>query len=107
MAHETNLVTVFGYGATGAATVDLLLARGTPVRLVQRKRPSDLPAGVEFMTCDVLKPEDVKPKKAKSSMGAGKAGAVADGGEKKKMGKINILFFSRVFRDVASIYYFE
>ena len=60
MAHETNLVTVFGYGATGAATVDLLLARGTPVRLVQRKRPADLPAGVEFMTCDVLKPEDVK-----------------------------------------------
>lgn len=31
-----------------------------------------------------VKPEDVKPKKGKSSMGAGKPSAVADGGEKKK-----------------------
>lgn len=38
-----------------------------------------------------VKPEDVKPKKAKSSMGAGKAGAVADGGEKKKMGKKDMM----------------
>jgi len=60
MAHEGNLVTVFGYGATGAATVDLLVSRGTPVRLVQRKRPAGLPAGVDFMACDVLKLDDVK-----------------------------------------------
>ncbi|MEY4783193.1 MAG: hypothetical protein RIR41_1128 [Pseudomonadota bacterium] len=60
MAHTENLVTVFGYGPTGAATVEALRARGTPVRLVQRKRPASLPAGVEFTACDVLKPEDVK-----------------------------------------------
>lgn len=60
MAHEQDLVTVFGYGPTGAATVEQLRARGTPVRLVQRRRPSTLPAGVDFMACDVLKPEDVK-----------------------------------------------
>jgi nucleoside-diphosphate-sugar epimerase len=60
MAHEENLVTVFGYGATGAATVALLLSRGTPVRLVQRKRPAGLPAGVDFMACDVFKLDDVK-----------------------------------------------
>lgn len=36
-----------------------------------------------------VKPEDVKPKK--SSMAAGKRGAVADGGEKKKMGKRDMM----------------
>lgn len=48
------LVTIFGYGPTGAATAQRLLARGTPVRIVQRKRPANLPAGAEFMACDVL-----------------------------------------------------
>lgn len=60
MAHTENLVTVFGYGPTGAATVEALRTRGTPVRLVQRKRPAGLPAGVDFMACDVLNPDDVK-----------------------------------------------
>ena len=60
MAHAGNLVTVFGYGATGAATIDRLVSRGTPVRLVQRKRPAGLPASVDFMACDVLKLDDVK-----------------------------------------------
>ncbi len=60
MAREENLVTVFGYGPTGAATVEALRSRGTPVRVVQRRRPADLPAGVDFMACDVLKPDDVK-----------------------------------------------
>ncbi len=56
----SSLITVFGYGPTGEATVASLLARGTPVRVVQRKRPANLPAGVDFMTCDVLNAEDVK-----------------------------------------------
>ena len=60
MANDENLVTVFGYGSTGAATVEQLRARGTPVRLVQRKRPAGLAAGVDFMACDVLNAEDVK-----------------------------------------------
>lgn len=60
MAREQNLVTVFGYGPTGEATVERLRARGTPVRVAQRKRPANLPAGVDFVACDVLKLDDVK-----------------------------------------------
>jgi len=60
MTSPTNLITVFGYGPTGKATVDLLHARGQAVRVVQRKRPADLPPGIEFMACDVLKADDVK-----------------------------------------------
>ena len=56
----SSLITVFGYGPTGEATVACLLARGTPVRVVQRKRPANLPAGVAFLTCDVLNADDVK-----------------------------------------------
>ena len=48
MSHQqrtTQLITIFGYGPTGEATADVLRARGTPVRVVQRKRPANLPAG--------------------------------------------------------------
>lgn len=54
-----GLVTVFGYGPTGEATVERLRARGQRVRVVQRKRPVNLPRDVEFQVCDVLKAEDV------------------------------------------------
>lgn len=54
MTTAKGLVTIFGYGPTGIATADRLRARGTPVRVVQRKRPANLPAGVEFMACDAL-----------------------------------------------------
>lgn len=60
MTTTKGLITVFGYGPTGEATVDRLSGRGQPVRVVQRKRPAHLPAGVEFMAGDLLKPEDVK-----------------------------------------------
>jgi len=60
MSRHQDLVTVFGYGPTGEATVEQLHARGTPVRVVQRRRPANLPAGVDFMSCDVLKADDVK-----------------------------------------------
>jgi nucleoside-diphosphate-sugar epimerase len=55
-----GLITVFGYGPTGEATVDRLSGRGQAVRVVQRKRPDNLPAGVEFVAGDILKVEDVK-----------------------------------------------
>lgn len=54
MTDAKGLITIFGYGPTGAATADRLRTRGTPVRVVQRKRPADLPAGVAFMPCDAL-----------------------------------------------------
>jgi nucleoside-diphosphate-sugar epimerase len=46
-------VLVIGHGPVGAATVGLLKARGQQVRVAQRKRPGDLPAGVGFTSCDV------------------------------------------------------
>jgi nucleoside-diphosphate-sugar epimerase len=49
-----GLVTIFGYGPTGEATADRLRARGTPIRVVQRRRPANLPTGIEFMPCDAL-----------------------------------------------------
>ncbi len=60
MSAAKGLVTVFGYGPTGAATVERLVARGQAVRVVQRKRPQQLPTGVEFAVCDVLDADDVK-----------------------------------------------
>lgn len=55
-----GLITVFGYGPTGEATVERLVARGPRVRVVQRRRPANLPAGVEFMACDAENADDVK-----------------------------------------------
>lgn len=60
MTNAKGLITVFGYGPTGEATVERLVARGQQVRVVQRKRPANLPAGVSFMNCDVLNADDVK-----------------------------------------------
>lgn len=54
MTTAKGLVTIFGYGPTGIATADRLRARGQAVRVVQRKRPANLPSGVEFMACDAL-----------------------------------------------------
>lgn len=51
-----NEILMIGYGPVGRATVALLQARGTPVRVTQRSRPIDLPDGVAFTPCDVLDP---------------------------------------------------
>ena len=59
MNSKQGLVTIFGYGPTGIATADALRARGQAIRVVQRKRPANLPAGVEFMSCDVLDAQSV------------------------------------------------
>src|ERR1700755_1211799 len=56
---KTGLVTVFGYGPTGEATVDRLIGRGQKVRVVQLRRPANLPPGVEFMPCDALYADQV------------------------------------------------
>lgn len=52
-------VLMIGYGPVGRATVQLLRARGTPVRVAQRSRPADLPDGVAFTPCDILDPASV------------------------------------------------
>lgn len=46
-------VLVIGYGPVGAATVDILRARGQHARVAQRKRPAGLPFDVPFTNCDV------------------------------------------------------
>jgi nucleoside-diphosphate-sugar epimerase len=56
---KNGLVTVFGYGPTGEATVDRLLARGRHVRVAQRRRPANLPPAVEFQACDALYADQV------------------------------------------------
>jgi nucleoside-diphosphate-sugar epimerase len=45
-------VLVIGYGPVGAATVDILRARGQQVIVGQRKRPASLPADIAFTACD-------------------------------------------------------
>jgi nucleoside-diphosphate-sugar epimerase len=55
-----NLVVVIGYGPVGRDVTGRLAARGTPVRVAQRKRPDDLPPGVAFVTCDALDPASVR-----------------------------------------------
>jgi len=47
-------IVVFGYGPVGRATTKRLVAQGRAVRVAQRSRPVDLPAGATFQTCDVL-----------------------------------------------------
>ena len=49
-----GLITIIGYGAVGRATARALAARGTSVRVAQRSRPADLPAGSTYVPCDVL-----------------------------------------------------
>ncbi len=60
-------ITVFGYGPTGQAVTERLLARGAQVRVAQRRRPDDLPVSVEFMACDALDADQVRRAMAGSS----------------------------------------
>lgn len=55
----TNEILVLGHGAVGRAVVAELAGKGAPVRVAQRRRPADLPAGVGFAPCDVLDPAAV------------------------------------------------
>ncbi len=56
----SDTAVVLGYGPVGRATVARLKASGRPVRVAQRSRPADLPAGVGFTPCDVRDPASVR-----------------------------------------------
>lgn len=60
MTMTTKDVLMMGYGPVGRETVARLQARGTPVRVAQRSRPADLPAGVGFTHCDILDAASVR-----------------------------------------------
>jgi nucleoside-diphosphate-sugar epimerase len=47
-------VLIFGYGPTGRATVERLLAEGREVAVAQRRKPDALARGATFVACDVL-----------------------------------------------------
>ncbi len=51
---------VLGYGTIGRLVAASLLARGDSVRIAQRTRPADLPAGAGFTACDILDPDAVR-----------------------------------------------
>lgn len=53
-------IVMIGYGPVGRETVALLHARGTSVRVAQRSRPVDLPAGIAFTPCDILDAASVR-----------------------------------------------
>ncbi len=53
-----DLHVVVGLGPVGMAVVDELIARGMRVRAVARRRPSDLPAAVEWIEADITDPVD-------------------------------------------------
>ena len=53
-------ITVFGFGAVGRPIVEILAARGDRVRVATRRRPADLPQGVEHVPCDVLDRDEVR-----------------------------------------------
>lgn len=56
----SRLTVVFGNGAIGHLVTEALLARGDAVRIAQRTRPTELPAGVEFVACDILDADAVR-----------------------------------------------
>jgi nucleoside-diphosphate-sugar epimerase len=56
----SEITIVFGNGAIGSLVSEKLLARGERVRIAQRSRPAHLPAGAEFVACDILNPQDVR-----------------------------------------------
>ena len=51
-------ILVLGYGPVGAAVV--ANGAGRSLRVAQRTRPAGLPAGVEFVACDILDPAAVQ-----------------------------------------------
>lgn len=52
-------IVIFGYGPTGRATAERLLAEGREVVIAQRHAPPDLPRGAKFAACDTLDREAV------------------------------------------------
>ena len=52
-------VTIFGWGPTGKATGERLLAQGRRIVVAQRHAPPALPEGASFVSCDALDREAV------------------------------------------------
>ncbi len=52
-------IVIFGYGPTGRATAERLLAEGREVVVAQRRAPAALPKGATFVACDALDRESV------------------------------------------------
>ena len=52
-------VTIFGWGPTGKATGERLLAQGRRIAVAQRRKPPALPQGASFVACDALNREAV------------------------------------------------
>jgi len=50
----TNETAILGYGPVGRATADRLSHQGRAFRVVQRNRPKNLAAGMDFRSADVL-----------------------------------------------------
>ena len=55
-----DLIVIVGFGPVGRDTAYRLRARGTPVRVAQRRQPDDLPEGATFLPCDALDPGSVR-----------------------------------------------
>jgi nucleoside-diphosphate-sugar epimerase len=77
-------IAIIGLGPVGRATMEQLSARGATVRVCQRHRPADLPAGVSFQACDVLQPDQV---------------AAATAGAAQVVLAIGLPYVSRVWRE--------
>jgi nucleoside-diphosphate-sugar epimerase len=58
-ASMNGKITIFGYGPTGRATADRLLAAGRETVVAQRSKPPALPKGLTFAACDALDRESV------------------------------------------------
>ncbi len=56
----SGLTVIFGNGAVGHLVTETLVRRGDAVRIAQRGRPAELPAGVDYVCCDVLDAGDVR-----------------------------------------------
>src|SRR5271166_3322975 len=52
-------VAIFGYGPTGRATMERLLAESREVVVAQRHAPANLPKGASFAPCDALDRDSV------------------------------------------------
>jgi nucleoside-diphosphate-sugar epimerase len=52
-------IVIFGYGPTGRASAERLLAEGREVVIAQRRAPPELPRGASFVACDALDREAV------------------------------------------------
>ena len=89
-------IVVFGYGPVGQATVERLAREGRDVRVAQRRRPANLPEGVEFVTCDVLRASDVMS----ATAGADQTYMFADGVHPTT--KLHALFAQQVEKQIAA-----